>query len=130
MFISLQRYSIFAIFHFSVKEMLTKSLDLDNGKEHPLPWYPPFCVTLVPDGLNLECCDHLLGVQRAKQRGKEAEMAEIELKPVLTGLLRKGDNAPIAEIGQRINTAMKDVCDDFCVNCAQPEASAVHAVMK
>ena len=42
----------FDIKPYRVKPLLTEALGLKDMEEHPLPWYPPVCVTLldIPEG--------------------------------------------------------------------------------
>ncbi|KAJ8299215.1 hypothetical protein KUTeg_023275 [Tegillarca granosa] len=55
---------------FDVKPLLTEAQGLKPGGEHPLPWYPPVCVTLMdlPEG-DRKTYDHIHSVSR-EQRAK------------------------------------------------------------
>ncbi|VDP48900.1 unnamed protein product [Soboliphyme baturini] len=93
---------------FSVTALLTTYLNLKIGEEHPLPWYPPFCTPFVNSmpNLHLLCCDHLLGVQRAKGRSRRDLMPEAQLRNDFLKLINVSSSSE-AEIGQRIFTMLK-----------------------
>ena len=50
-----------------VKPLLAEAQDLVVGDEHPLPWYPPVCVTLsdIPEGPR--SFDHIQAVKDRTQ---------------------------------------------------------------
>ena len=52
---------------FEVKSLLSEAQGLERGQEHPLPWYPPVCVTQadIPEGPR--SYDH---IQSVKERTK------------------------------------------------------------
>ena len=52
---------------FEVKSLLSEAQGLEKGQEHPLPWYPPVCVTQsdIPEGPR--SYDH---IQSVKERTK------------------------------------------------------------
>ena len=48
---------------FRVKPLLAEAQGLKRGQQHPLPWYPPVCVTLadIPEGPR--AYDHIQSVR-------------------------------------------------------------------
>ncbi len=72
--------------------------------------YPPFCAAIVgePTRLDLHCCDHLLGVQRAKKKDRDHLVPEPQLRNTFLSLTHTNVESD-AEMGQRIHTLLKYV---------------------
>ncbi len=53
--------------YFRVKALLSEAQGLKKGSQHPLPWYPPTCITLaiIPEGR--KSYDHVTAI---KERDK------------------------------------------------------------
>lgn len=74
-------------------------IDIEPWKKHPLPWYPPMCQS--PKSFNEKYITNTLLGATMQQHSPDAS-----LKPFLLNLVQTAD---LAEIGQRILTAIKAV---------------------
>lgn len=85
-----------------IHKMLSDYIELPQGSEHELPWYPPVCE--YPDAKDDR--PHLPNML------KETENTPLKvndfLREYLMGYVNNG-NVEEAEIGQRIVTAMRKV---------------------
>ncbi|WAR01220.1 TTC17-like protein [Mya arenaria] len=65
----MEAVNYFTSYFFRVKLLLTEALGLKEGDEHPLPWYPPVCVTLldIPEG-NTKSYDHVHSVSQEQRK--------------------------------------------------------------
>lgn len=82
--------------HLFVNELI----DIEPGKKHPLPWYPPICHS--PESFNEKYITRTLLDATAQQQ----QSSDASLKPLLYNLVQTAD---LAEIGQRILTAIEAV---------------------
>lgn len=90
--------------YFRVKEMLSKYINIPDGAEHELPWYPPICElsqdenSLLPEDVRDILTDNI--------------KSHPYLKKIFLSYVNNG-NAEEAEIGQRIITAIHKVSVKF-----------------
>lgn len=89
---------------FSIEKLFMENLNLYPNTEHPLPWFPPTCRLFKPEvQFNLDCCDHLLGVQIARNQPRLQMPKEPSFDVILKEMAKSG--SPVdAEVGQRLNT--------------------------
>ncbi|XP_052798048.1 tetratricopeptide repeat protein 17-like isoform X3 [Mya arenaria] len=92
---------------FEVKLLLTEALGLKEGDEHPLPWYPPVCVTLldIPEG-NTKSYDHVHSVSQEQRKTVPLKLVDSFHTELLLGHANNG-KITIEELGQRILSGLK-----------------------
>ncbi|XP_064634712.1 tetratricopeptide repeat protein 17-like isoform X2 [Lineus longissimus] len=92
---------------FEVRGLLSEALNLKPGDEHPLPWYPPVCLTHSKIEESKKSFDHLLSI---KDRARApSRLPDVSIKEHLIRLVDKtatGDPTE-EEIGQRILSSLK-----------------------
>ncbi|KAK2174533.1 hypothetical protein NP493_797g01042 [Ridgeia piscesae] len=89
---------------FEVRALLAEAQGRKKGDEHPLPWYPPVCVTLagIPEGPR--SYDHIPSM---KERTKiPLRLIDHSMRQTLLDMVEKKDITE-EEVGQRILTALK-----------------------
>ncbi|OZC12324.1 hypothetical protein X798_00846 [Onchocerca flexuosa] len=89
---------------FRSSDLLGKNLGLNDGEEHPLPWYPPVCDIYVSDEPP-SAIFKLPAVRAAATRGPSLQFAEDKLRAVFLKIM--DDKVTEADIAQRIGTLMK-----------------------
>ena len=71
------------VLSFRVKALLTQAQNLGPGDEHPLPWYPPVCVTLEEISADTpKAYDHIKSVSYDQRTRIPLKMADKSLKQV------------------------------------------------
>lgn len=93
--------------------MLSEHINIAQGAEHELPWYPPVCEWAKGE--------YSLFLDAPKEMPNENLQSRYYLKKILLNYVNDG-NAEEAEIGQRIITAMHKVFFLF-FNSAIPTAN-------
>ncbi|VDK83241.1 unnamed protein product [Onchocerca ochengi] len=89
---------------FKSSDLLGKYLGLNDGEEHPLPWYPPVCDIHISDQPP-SAIFKLPAVRAAATRGPSLQFAEDKLRAVFLKIM--DDKVTEADIAQRIGTLMK-----------------------
>ncbi|KAK3594378.1 hypothetical protein CHS0354_032887 [Potamilus streckersoni] len=92
---------------YEVKALLTEAQGLKKGGEHPLPWYPPVCVTLleIPEKTR-KTYDHIKSVSYEERSRIPIKLFDPFSRQSLLDHVNEG-KVTVEEIGQRILTAIK-----------------------
>ena len=61
------QHVINVLFFVSVRPLLNEAQGLSVGEEHPLPWYPPVCMTLTDIPESSRSFDHVQAVKDRTQ---------------------------------------------------------------
>ncbi|KAL4224492.1 Tetratricopeptide repeat protein 17 [Mactra antiquata] len=92
---------------FEVKELLNEFLGLEEGHEHPLPWYPPVCVTLldIPE-VGVRIAEELHSLLYEQRKTIPLNLIDTYHTELLLSYVNNG-KVTIEELGQRILSALK-----------------------
>ncbi|ESO91575.1 hypothetical protein LOTGIDRAFT_163300 [Lottia gigantea] len=92
---------------FEVKALLTEAQNLKDGAEHPLPWYPPICVTLLTiNEYDEKTYDNLKSVGHPGRTKVPLKMYDPSMRKTLLSHVN-GGTVTEEEVGQRILSAIK-----------------------
>ncbi|KAK6190158.1 hypothetical protein SNE40_002084 [Patella caerulea] len=92
---------------FEVKALLTEAQNLKANGEHPLPWYPPICVTLLTiNEYDEKTYDNVKSVSMAERTRVPLKMSDPSMRKVLLSHVN-GGTVTEEEVGQRILSAIK-----------------------
>lgn len=92
-------------FYIRTHLFINELIDIEPWKKHPLPWRPPTCQS--PKSFNEKYITYTLLDVAEQQHSSDAS-----LKPFLHNLVQ---NVDLAEIGQRILTAVETVKFTFFI---------------